>query len=190
MLISTGTAASLMASGLVRLTDISSTSWKHDARLSFSYRQSSVELEVRSQISGSSGMVTLYNQTNIISFTITTILSASAAVDSHKINPPLNLITTTISSNTIVHTTTFISNPRTFIASKVVSKEEDNKIYPQGNDHSASQLDPSITTAITLNDVTVNICQNLVISVIIKLTSLSLFTIAYPENTSSQVVSI
>lgn len=94
-----------------------------------------------------------------------------------------------VPSNTIVHTAIFISNPRPFTASKVVSKEEDDKIHPQGDDHSASQLDPSTTTAITLDDTTVNICQNIVIS-IIKLTPPSLFATAYPEDTPPQVVPI
>lgn len=189
MLISTGTAASLMASGLIRLTDTSLTSWQRDAHHSFSYRQPPSWLGTNPRISGSSGriLVTLYNQTNITTFTTTTIPPASATTS------PLNLIATAVPPNIIKYTTTLVSNPQAS-ASKAMVKVESpdipsqpsDKMYPHGDDQAAPSSDPLATTAIALSDASLSGCQNIVISVIINIIPPSSLSTADPEDTSRQ----
>ncbi len=153
MLISTGTAASLMASGLVRLTDISLTSWQRDARYSFSYHQPASWSATNPRTSGSSGriVVTLYNQTNITTFTTTTIFPTSAIITSHQISSSLNLVVTT------APTTTPVSNPRASASKAVVEEGPDipsDKMYPYGDDQAAPPPDSLVTTtAIALSEV-------------------------------------
>ena len=89
-------------------------------------RQSPSWPETKLHIRGSPKMIltTIYNHTNITSFQTTTILSASVRVDSQQISPSVNIIATTVSPRTVLHTTSLISNPQ-LSNSKAVSKSHD-----------------------------------------------------------------
>ncbi len=175
-----------MASGLVRLTDTSLTSWQRDAHHSFSYHQPPSWSGTNPRMSGSSGriLVTLYNQTNITTFTTTTIFPANATITSRQISSPLNLVATATPRNTMKHTTTLISNPR---ASASKADIPSDKMHPYGDDQAAPPPDPLVTTtAIALSDASLSGCQNIVISIIINIIPLSSLSTADPEDTSPQ----
>lgn len=187
MLIFTGTATGLMASGLVMFTDASHTSWKYSARPSFSYRHSPFWSETNPQMGGSSGtmLVTLYDRKNITSFKTTTILSTGVAVDSHQMSLPSDFVPTTVPPSTVMHVTTIISSPQPSPAAKSTSvvRNSSERLHTDRDDKPAPSLGPSIMTATAPNDASQSGCQEIIISIILHLTSPSSPSTAYPEDT-------
>lgn len=74
-----------------------------------------------------------------------------------------------------------LSNSKTMLESHNISS---SNMSPHGDDEAALLLNPLITTAITLNDVSLSNYQNIVISITINVIPSNSEFIAYSKNTS------
>lgn len=193
MLLSTRTAASLLAAGLTRLTDSSFAPLKHQVHPSFAHRLSPSWSEATHKLSGSAEtiLVTLYNRTNITIFTTTTVSPASASFEFHQISLPLNRVTTTTRPSTVIYTTTIISSLSPSSDSNAIWKIEgpvtpSDKLYADEDGQPAPALHTSATTAVAMSDMAPSGCQQIVISVIVYLTPPSSPFTAYPKEILSR----